>query len=139
MRLVEFVRSLPDVGRLSRLVIVPGPGTCEVTASIASFGGRKLGAYEQSDGSVSVEALRGPQRDTEHTPAVATVADIRRVPDVVGRVESADMPTQIAELQESGLVGGLNIEKLGDRKTVISTHAATQDERNAWLRSLTNV
>lgn len=135
MRLLDFVRSLPDVGRLSRLRIEPGPGTCEVTASIASFGQRKLGAYEQTDGKVTLEPLRGPQRPKEYTPAVASISIFERVPDVVGRIESADLPGQIAELEASKLVGGLNVERLGERKTIISTHAATQEERNAWLLS----
>jgi hypothetical protein len=133
MRLLDWVKSLPLVDRVSRIVIEPGPGRCVVVATIASWrSGRRLDAASGEPvrrGPVSVDDAEGM---AQLRPEI-TLDRHDREPDATGWIGSADLPGQIQELRASGIVGGLNVERLGSRKTVISTHAATQQERSAWL------
>lgn len=61
-----------------------------------------------------------------------------RVPDATGLIDTADLGGQLSELEASGLVGHLNVERLASGRTVVSTHAGTQAERNAWLMGLSH-
>lgn len=137
MRLLEFVATL-EVETLSRLVIETGPGRSTVTATFAQFGRKQAGVYPDGDRFAS-GPLRGPQRIGEHTPPAATLSTWMRVDDATGKVDSADMPGQLGELRDSGIIGGINVEPLGQRKLVVSAHAATQEERNAWLIALRSI
>lgn len=139
MTLTEWVRSLGDLMPVvSRIVIAPGPGKCRVTATFAAHsstapvGVHADGAKPLKRGPVSVDDKEGLAL---MRPAV-TLQGALRLPDADGQIDTLDLPGQIEELRSSGLCGGLNVERLGTRKTVISTHAATQEERNDWLRRL---
>lgn len=127
MRLIDAIRSSgPLISRLSRVRIEPAPGRCAVTLHYAGFAG---GDYRDLETGAPI----GP--GSQQPPV--TIMERYALPDTQAQIAAADLPAQIAELEESGIVGGLNVERLGDG-WVISTHAATQQERTEWLLGLSN-
>lgn len=134
--LLDFIRTLPadQVGKVSRIRIEPGPGRCAITARFAGLealrpqGVHADGMRPIARGPVSASDQRGV---TERNPPV-TLMMREATPDAEGHIDAAELSAQIEALRQSGIVGGLNVERVG-RTTVISTHAATQAERNAWL------
>lgn len=139
MRLLEWVRSLgSDTAYLSRIRIEPGPGRCLVTGSIARYDrADDVGVLE--DGSTAPILRRPVSADDEagrraqRPPITMQVHD--RAPDAEAEIDTLDLQGQMVELESAGVVGGLNVERLG-RGWIISTHAATQAERTAWVISL---
>lgn len=137
--LISFIRALPAdlVGRVSRIRIEPAPGRCKVVARFAGLqprapqGVHADGTRAIPRGPVSASDARGV---ADRNPPV-TLMMREALDDAEGWIDSADIAGQLAELQASGIVGGLNVERVG-RNTVVSTHAATQAERNAWLTNL---
>jgi hypothetical protein len=142
--LIAFIRTLtPDSLRaLSRIAIHPGIEWSRVRASIALF-------HEHVPEGIGTNGERlGPVRPTgtasEQPPVIGTFAE--RFPDVEGRIPTAELSRQIGELDQSGIVGVLNVEHLpcaipdgaGFRigeYLVLTTHAGTQSERSTWIRS----
>lgn len=132
--LMGLVVGLPagKLEALSRLIITTGPGESRVMLHFAHQRWNK--PEEIKDG--ALRPLSGPRRLDEDAPD-AVVHSFEPTPDDTCMISSGGLPEQIDELQLSGIVGGLLVERLGDgRKIVISTHAETQAERNAWLASV---
>jgi hypothetical protein len=103
-------------------------------------GGEKM---ERADGDpdsptfgapVKPERPRDAERPAPERPAIVMLG-WAGIEDREIRVSTADLPGQLEELEASGVVGGLNVERLGDG-WIVSTHAATQAERDGWLRGL---
>lgn len=135
MRLAAWVGGLPEPDAVSRLVIEPGPGRCRITATLQAWAkspqlnGETLEPVPSKPVSVDNKEGLGALR-----PPV-TLQITERAPDVVGWIDSAELPEQISELAASGLVGGINTERLGARKLVLSTHSGSQAERSAWVNA----
>jgi hypothetical protein len=126
MRLLELIQQW-DLSALSRIVVEPGPGTSCVTGTFAGTARtRPMALYD----SAGLEPLRGPGQQAQ-----SVLTALGRPEDAEGRVDSKGLRDQVAELDESGILGTLNVERLG-RRTVISTHAGSQRERTEWLRSV---
>lgn len=131
MRLIDLVKSLTNSVSLSRLIITTGPATMSV--QLHFVGAARGKTQEIHDG--KAYPLGGPRRLSDPLPE-ATLHTFEPTPDENRTVESADLLGQIESLQASCLVGGLNVERIGGRKIVITTHAATQGERDEWLRGV---
>lgn len=141
MRLLALIRSWgTDVPYLSRIRIEPRPNVCMVVGSIARLDSQEaLGLREDAStigpyrpGPVATDDVAGRARNN---PPVVMLT-YARAADREGRVEAAALPDQVEELCESGLVGGLNVERLASGAWIVSTHAATKAERTAWVLSL---
>lgn len=130
MTLLGLVQSLGDrLPYLSRIVIETGPGRTKVQLHFA--GGSWAAPLEMHDGVAS--PLGGPRRLEDARPD-GVIRQYSAAPDERHTIETANLDDQIEALHSNGIVGGINIERLGDgRKIVVSTHAATQKERNTWL------
>lgn len=139
MRLLQWVNSLgrDRIAALSRIRIERDG--INVTASIART--RKyapLGVYDEGELIAAIPA--GPAPADDATAVAARNPPVKmhmreREPDALGQIATGGLRIQIEELRASGILGGLNVERIAGA-TVISAHAATQDERNAWLRGL---
>lgn len=137
--LLDVITTLPAdmVGRVSRIRIEPAPGRCRI--NIHYLGGRQRAPLGIHDDGPARPIPRGPvsagdtQGVSDRNPPV-TMMVWEAYDDTETSIVADDIAGQIEDLRLSGIVGGLNVERVG-RNTVISTHAATQAERNAWLRT----
>jgi hypothetical protein len=87
------------------------------------------------------------QVDTE-LPAGVSLTGFERWPDLEKEITlTRDIRSQLKALQESRLVGGLDVamfepppgataEGLPRYRWIVKTHASSQEERDAWLRGL---
>jgi len=142
MRLAEMIHSLsPDhLRRLSRIRIEPHPGRSTVTMHIAGMQPREtLGVH---NGGAELHTIpRGPvsmskpNAVADRNPPVKLIM-LEAIPDITGVIDTLDLRGQISELEQSGVVGKLNVERSTSGATIVSTHAGTQGERNDWLRAL---
>lgn len=140
--LTEIVKELEPLlrERLTSMRVTVDGGQAVATLSILLFG--PPGAFGQA----------GPYQITANLdglPAGVQAAGWERFPDQ-RRVVRMDVPIsdQIAELDASGLVGGLDAARyqynLSDANAAgvaalswtIKTHAGSQQERTAWLMSI---
>ena len=139
--LISIIQALPAHirGAVSRVRINTGPQRSSVTISVAVYGcPPQIGIHDGGQeprpiptGPVSVHDAQGV---VDRNPPVRMLS-WERHPDIEATIDTVDLQGQIDELRRSGLVGGLNVERIRSN-LVISTHAATQGERNAWLRGL---
>jgi hypothetical protein len=149
--LIAFVESLSadELRGLSRIMVYPGLDRSRVKASIAVFrthepegigrNGERFGPVLRRP--VSADDAKG--REQQNPPTLGLFTE--RHPDIEGSIPTAELDRQITKLRSSGLVGGLHVEHLpaaipdGDgfragEYIVLTTHGATQAERNAWIR-----
>jgi hypothetical protein len=77
--------------------------------------------------------------DRNALPAGVTVRVAQRVPDTVhplGPLSADGIKRAIEQLTASGLVGGLDWSRRPSGAWLIKTHAGSDAERRAWVRSL---
>ena len=141
VNLLAWARSLDadTLRRVSRIRIEPAPGRARVSASVASFRAQPPLAVDEHGQTIGPVLRRPVSADNAKVlrqvqPPVTQLARLR-APDIETEIAVEDLDGQIREVDASGLLGGLNVEHVG-RATVISTHASTQGERDAWLRSI---
>lgn len=139
MRLLQWVESLgrDRIAALSRIRVEPDGVT--VSASIARMRQRApLGVHDEGKRIAAIPA--GPASADDAVAVAARNPPVKmhmmeREPDAIGKIAAGGLRIQIEELRASGILGGLNVERVVNA-TVISAHAATQAERNDWLRTL---
>lgn len=124
-RLIDAIRANPLLPRLSRIRVTPGPRT---TVNL-HFAGWRGNCGRLQDAATGEPVLPG-----DGTPPVGLMAHEAESDQQVA-IESHDILGQLAELTGSGLVGVLNVERIGNG-WIASTHAGTQEERTRWLLGL---
>lgn len=125
-----------EIRTLSRIVIETGPGTSLATANYAAFRQAAPIGMDVETGRTRPIPKRPISLKAREELGKITIEQSARADDREGRIVSQDLPAQIQELADSGILGRLLVEPLGRRKIVISSHAGSQAERNAWVREL---
>lgn len=70
-------------------------------------------------------------------PNLERPSDVEQYPDVsVGLDGAVDLKREIEELEDSDLVGALNVMHVPPGKWIVKTHAGSQGERIAWRNSI---
>lgn len=115
LRAVSALRIEGESCRLSIAIFLPGAGPATMPEHIADV-------------------------DLDDLPEGVTVSGWTRSPDIERAIVPEDIEGQIREVEESGLLGHLDVSRyeIGGQAAwwVVRTHASSDAERAAWLASL---